>query len=121
VIGINSQVALPAALGGLQGLISNVNGTLCTVDVTTPLWARIRINAAQLTELAPPPQPEPALGDCVLVITAAQPAGVVFRRFPSGWAQPGDPAPTFRTWAFLLATGEVRLLIVHAATGEQGT
>jgi hypothetical protein len=118
VIGINSTVALPAALGGLQGQVVTVNGTLATVAISSPLQARVRVDVSQLTELAPPPQPEPALLECVLVINAGNPNGIVFRHFPSGWAQPGDPSPTFRTWAQLLAFGEVRLFTVHAATDE---
>jgi hypothetical protein len=103
VIGINSTVALPAALGGLQGQVVTVNGTLATVAISSPLQARVRVDVSQLTELAPPPQPEPARLECVLVINAGQ---------------PGDPSPTFRTWAQLLAFGEVRLFTVHAATDE---
>lgn len=114
MIGINSQVALPAVLGGLSGTVSNVNGAICTVDIATPLWAKIRLNTAQLTELAPPPQPEPALGECILVSNIANPNGLVLRRMPLGWAQPGDPSPTYRTWAQVLAFGAVRLFTVHA-------
>lgn len=113
-IGINSTVQLPATLGGLQGVVSAINGTLSQVDVTTPLKARIRLDTSQLTELAPPPQPEPALWECVVVYNVANPNGVVLRRFASGWAQPGDPSPVYKTWPQVLAFGQVKLFTVHA-------
>lgn len=112
--GINSQVQLPVVLGSLQGVVSAVNGTLRDVRITTPLVARVRLDDSQLTELAPPPQPEPALWECVVVYNAANPNGIVLRRLAGGWAQPGDPAPTFRTWAQVLVFGTVKLFTIHA-------
>jgi hypothetical protein len=118
LIGINSTVQLPVALGSLQGMVSAVNGTLCQVDVTTPLKVRLRLDRSQLTELAPPPQPEPAPLECVVVYNVANPDGIVLRRFASGWAQPGDPSPTYKTWPQVLAFGQVKLFTVHSATDE---
>jgi hypothetical protein len=118
VIGINSSVQLPAALGGLQGLVTAVNTGRCDVAVTSPLQCRVRLDASLLTELAPPPQPEPALWDCVVVYNAGAPNGLVLRRLASGWAQPGDPTPVYKTWAQVLAFGDVRRIRVQSATEE---